>query len=69
MNGIKKLLEKAKSKWIEELPNILWAYQITLRKTMNETRFDFEVVSPLKFGLPTIGTEAYDDNHNADVLA
>ena len=29
MNGIKKRLEKAEGKWVEELPNILWAYRIT----------------------------------------
>ena len=29
MNGIKKRLKKAKGKWDEELPNVLWAYQTT----------------------------------------
>jgi len=26
-NGLKKRLEGAKGRWIEELPNVLWAYR------------------------------------------
>lgn len=26
LDGIKKRLEAAKGKWVEELPNVLWAY-------------------------------------------
>ena len=52
MNRIKKRLEKAKGKWVEELPNILWAYQTTPRKAMNETHyalaFELKVVIPLE---------------------
>ena len=36
MNEIKKRLEKAKGKWIEELENILWAYWTTPWKVTNE---------------------------------
>lgn len=36
MNGIKKRLEKSKGKWVEKLPNILWAYRTTLRKATNK---------------------------------
>ena len=73
MNRIKKRLEKAKGKWVEELPNVLWAYQITLRKATNEApyslAFGFEVVIPLEVNLPTIRTEPYDVGHNEEVLA
>ncbi|GFY99152.1 chitin elicitor receptor kinase 1 [Actinidia rufa] len=48
MNGIKKRLEKAKGKWVEELLNVLLAYRTTPWKVMNETpyslAFDFEAV-------------------------
>ena len=51
MNRIKKRLEKDKGKWIEELPNILWAYQIIPLKATNEMpyslAFGFEAVIPL----------------------
>ena len=66
-------LNKAKGKWVEELPNILWAYRTTLGKTMNETpyalAFRFEVVILLEVDFPIIQTEACDVSHNADVLA
>ncbi|XP_057497351.1 uncharacterized protein LOC130782072 [Actinidia eriantha] len=73
MNGIKKRLEKAKGKWVEELPNILWAYRTTPRKATNEMpyalAFGFKTVIPLEISLPTIWIEAYDANHNEEVLA
>ena len=31
--------------------------------------FGFEAIIPLEVGLPTIRTEAYDTNHNEEVLA
>ena len=72
MNGIKKKLEKVKEKWIEELPNILWAYRTTPWKATNEMpyslAFRFEIVIPLEVGLPTIRTEEYDASHNEEVL-
>ncbi|GFY97538.1 hypothetical protein Acr_12g0000790 [Actinidia rufa] len=73
MSGIKKRVEKAKGKWVDELANMLWAYRTTPRKAMNETPyfldFGFKVVIPLEVGLPTIRTKAYDMTHNNDVLA
>ncbi|GFS42946.1 hypothetical protein Acr_00g0082720 [Actinidia rufa] len=72
MNGIKKQLEKAKGKWVDELANVLWAYRTTPRKTTNEMpyslAFGFEAVIPLEVGLPTIRTEAYNTSHNNEVL-
>ncbi|GFY95165.1 hypothetical protein Acr_10g0005500 [Actinidia rufa] len=73
MNGIKKRLEKAKGRWVDELANVLWAYRTTPRKATNETpyslAFGFEAVIPLEVGLPTIRTEAYNTSHNNEVLA
>ncbi|GFY97881.1 hypothetical protein Acr_12g0004220 [Actinidia rufa] len=73
MNRIKKRLEKAKGKWVDELVNMLWAYRTTPRKATNETSyslaFRFEAVIPLEVGLPTIQTKAYDTTHNNEVLA
>ena len=73
MNGIKKRLKKAKGKWVEELPNVLWAYRTMPRKATNEMpyplAFSFKVMIPLEVGLPTIRTKAYNANHNEEVLA
>ena len=57
LNGIKRKLEAAKGKWVEELPSILWTYRTTVRKATNETpfalAFSVEVVIPLEVGMPT----------------
>ena len=37
MNKLKKILDGAKGKWAEELPNILWAYRTTPRRSTGET--------------------------------
>ena len=58
MNGIKKRLEKAKGKWVEELSNILWAYWTTPHKATNEMpyslAFGFEAVILREVDLPII---------------
>ena len=37
--GLKKRLEGTKGKWAEELPNVLWAYQTTPKRSTGETPF------------------------------
>ena len=58
LNGIKRKLEAAKGKWVEELPSILWTYRTTIRKFTNETpfalAFGVEAVIPLEIGMLTI---------------
>ena len=39
MNGLKKRLDGAKGRWAEELPNVLWAYRTTPRRSTGETPF------------------------------
>lgn len=39
LENLKKRLERAKERWVEELPNVLWAYRITKRKSTGEIPF------------------------------
>ena len=39
MNELKRRLEGAKGRWAEELPNVLWAYRTTPRRSTGETPF------------------------------
>ena len=39
MKGLKRRLEGAKGNWAEELPNVLWAYRTTPRRSIRETPF------------------------------
>ena len=51
VNRLKKRLDDAKGKWVEELPYVLWTYRTTPRRSTGETPFSMtygaEVVIPL----------------------
>ena len=68
MNGLKKRLDDAKEKWVQELPTVLWTYQITPRRSTGETPFSMtygvEVVIPLETGFPTLRTSSFTLSNN-----
>ncbi|XP_075659130.1 uncharacterized protein LOC142629010 [Castanea sativa] len=55
VNGLKRRLEGAKGKWVEELPSVLWAYRTTPRRSTRETSFSLtygaEAVIPAEVNL------------------
>ena len=56
VNGLKKRLDNAKGKWVEELPHVLWIYQTMPRRSTGETPFSMtygaETVIPLETEFP-----------------
>ena len=72
VNGLKKRLDEAKGKWVEELPHVLWTYQTTPRRLTRETPFSMtyeaEVVIPLETGFPTLRTNTFPPNGNDGLL-
>ena len=72
LDGIKKRLEDAKGRWIEELPNVLWTFRTTPRRSSGETPFSLaygsEVVIPLEIGLPTLRTSEWEPTRNVLAL-
>ncbi|RVW56905.1 hypothetical protein CK203_078507 [Vitis vinifera] len=62
VNALKKRLEQAKGKWVEELPGVLWAYRTTPGRPTGNTPFaltyGMDAVIPTEIGLPTIRTDA-----------
>ena len=72
MNGLKKRLDDAKGKWVEELPHILWTYRTTPRKSTEETLFSMtygaEAVIPLENGFPTMRTNTFTSDGNDELL-
>uniref|UniRef100_A0A2N9FFW9 Integrase catalytic domain-containing protein n=1 Tax=Fagus sylvatica TaxID=28930 RepID=A0A2N9FFW9_FAGSY len=72
LSGIKKKLEKAKGKWVEELPSILWTHRTTVRKATGETPFALaygvEAVIPLEIGILTTRTTDFVVESNEDNL-
>ena len=39
LNALKRKLERAKGKWMDELPGVIWAYRTTSRRPMGATPF------------------------------
>ena len=68
LDGIKKRLEDAKGRWVEELLNVLWTFKTTPRRSTRETPFllayGSEVVIPLEIGLPTLRTSEWEPTRN-----
>ncbi|RVW73264.1 Pro-Pol polyprotein [Vitis vinifera] len=62
INALKKRLEQAKGKWVEELLGVLWAYRTTPGRPTGNTPFaltyGMDAVIPTEIGLPTIRTDA-----------
>lgn len=40
LQGLKKMLDDFKNRWMEELPNVLWSYKTTPRTATGETPFN-----------------------------
>ena len=72
VNGIKKRLDDAKGKWVEELPHVLWTYRTTPRRSTGETPFSMtygaEAIIPLKTDFPTLKTNSFSPNSNDNLL-
>ena len=61
VDGLKKRLNEAKSKCMDELPYVLWAYCTILRRSTGETPFSMtygsQAIIPLEMRFPTIRTD------------
>ena len=72
VNGLKKRLDDAKGRWVEELPHVLWTYRTTPRKSTGETPFSMtygaEVVIPLESGFPTMKSGGFTPYGNEELL-
>uniref|UniRef100_A0A2N9IVM6 Integrase catalytic domain-containing protein n=1 Tax=Fagus sylvatica TaxID=28930 RepID=A0A2N9IVM6_FAGSY len=72
LNGIKRKLEEAKGKWVEELPSVLWTHRTKARKSTGETPFALtygvEAVIPLEVGILTSRTTDFAVQTNEDNL-
>ena len=72
VNGLKKRLDEAKEKWVEELPHVLWTYRTTPRWSIGETLFSMtygaEAVIPLETGFSTLRKNAFTPDSNDGLL-
>ena len=72
VSGLKKRLDDAKGKWVEELPHVFWTYRTTPRRSTRETPFSMtygvEAVIPLETGFPTSRTSSFNPRDNDEQL-
>ena len=72
VSGLKKRLDDAKRKWVEELSHVLWTYRTTHRRSTEETPFlmtyGVEAVIPLETGFPTLRTSSFNSSNNNGLL-
>jgi hypothetical protein len=65
---IKTRLEGVKGLWLEELPNIFWAYRTTARTPIEETpfwlTFGTEAVIPVEIRVTSWRTNHHDESGN-----
>ena len=72
MNGLKKMLDGTKGRWAEELPNVLWAYRTTPRRSTGKTPFSptygAEAVIPAEVNLCSARVTEFDPSQNDRLL-
>ena len=72
VNGLKKRLDDAKGKWVEELSHDLLTYRTTLRRSTGKTPFSMtygaEAVIPLEIGFLTLRTGSFTPSNNGKLL-
>ena len=72
VNELKKMLDDAKGKWVEELPHVLWTYRTTPCRSTRETPFSMtygtETVIPLETSFPTSKTSSFNPSDNDEQL-
>ena len=70
--ALKTKLEDLKGKWVEYLPEVLWAYKSTRKSATQETSFALafgtEAVDQVEVGLKSLRIELANIEHNEEVL-
>ena len=72
LSELKKRLDDAKGKWVEELPHVLWTYRTMPRRSTGKPIFSMtygaETVIPLESGFPTTRTSLFNPKNNDEQL-
>ena len=72
VNGLKKRLDVAKRRWVEELPHVLWTYRTTPRRSTGETPFSMtygaKAVLPIENSFPTLKSSTFTPKNNDELL-
>ncbi|RDX94533.1 pol, partial [Mucuna pruriens] len=72
LRGLRRRLEEAKGRWVEELPQVLWSYHTTPHSSTNETPFRLafgtEAVILVEIGQSSLRAEFFEPEANEGEL-
>ena len=72
LTALKKRLDSANGKWVEKLPEVLWAYRTTARKPTGVSPFvltyRMEAVIPTEIGLPTVRAATSESANEESII-
>ncbi|GJY91295.1 reverse transcriptase domain-containing protein [Tanacetum coccineum] len=72
MEGIKTRLGREKVRWVDELPNVLWAHRTSIKQSNRETPFSLtygsEAVIPAEIVIPTYRTLMIREGYNEEEM-
>ncbi|RDX83556.1 Tf2-11, partial [Mucuna pruriens] len=72
IEGLRRRLEEAKGRWVEELPQVIWSYHTTPHSTTGETPFRLtygsDAVIPVEIEEPSPRTALFEPTANEDEL-
>ena len=72
LTALKKRLDSAKGKWVDELPGVLWAYRTTTRRPTDISPFvltyGMEAIVPTEISMPTLRTDITEQSNTESVI-
>ncbi|XP_071739165.1 uncharacterized protein [Rutidosis leptorrhynchoides] len=72
VHAIKAMLGMKRSRWVDELPKVIWAYRTTHKNNTGETLFSLvygsKAVIPAEITVPTEGILSYSEGENDERL-
>ena len=72
INGLKKMLDEAKGRWVKKLPHVIWTYRTTPHRSIGETPFSMtygsETVILLETGFSMLRTSLFTPDNNDQLL-
>ena len=72
LTALKKRLDSAKGKWVDELPEVLWGYRMTARRPIGISPFaltyGMKVKVPTEIGMPTLRTNLPEQSNVETVV-
>nr|GFA25403.1 reverse transcriptase domain-containing protein [Tanacetum cinerariifolium] len=70
--GYQTLIERERASWVDELPDVLWAHQTSIKQSNGEKPFSLtygsEAVIPAEIGIPTYQTLMIREEYNEDEM-